>query len=286
MASTTLGSRCFKAGETHLVVLVAILLSSTWLTTFDWIPLALELNLLWLSDDLLSWRRLNHQPGPWLASLSSLPIVWHIWKGDFYEWLERLHSERGSIVRIGPNRLSTSDANLVRQLDTKTFGSPRSKWYGAAVDPNPFHEQNVTTSLDVVCHEYRRKRMTSAYSKFEMEKSLNNTAKKHLTEVLEEHIDQADGSCAEVDLAQIIMRFAMQAFSNMGLGLVGGYEFCAKRTSLTCSLGPGRVGHSIYQSHCRPGSTRVYDDDHVSVDPNLCWGTLCLDQARSISCVW
>jgi hypothetical protein len=99
MASTTLGSRYFKAGETHLVILVAILLSSTWLITFDWIPLALELNLLWLSDDLLSWRRLNHQPGPWLAGLSSLPIVWHIWKGDFYEWLERLHSERGSIIR-------------------------------------------------------------------------------------------------------------------------------------------------------------------------------------------
>ncbi|KAI4791506.1 hypothetical protein E4T45_12946 [Aureobasidium sp. EXF-8846] len=244
MASTTLGSRYFKAGETYSF---AILLSSTWLITFDWIPLVLELNLLWLSDDLLSWRRLNHQPGPWLAGLSSLPIVWHIWKGDFYEWLERLHSERGSIVRIGPNRLSTSDAGLIRQLDTKESGSPRSGWYGAAIDPNPFHEQNITTSVDVKSHEYRRKRMTSAYSKFDVMKSLDCSVEKHLTRVIEGHIDQANGDAAEVDLAQIITRFAMQAFNNMALGQVGRHELHARRRSLTRSLGSGRVRNSIDQ---------------------------------------
>lgn len=62
--------------------------------------------------------------------------------------------------------------------------------------------------------------MTSAYSKFEAMKSLDCSVEKHLTRVIEEHIDQANDATAEVDLTQIIMRFAMQAFNNMALGQV------------------------------------------------------------------
>ncbi|KEQ78964.1 cytochrome P450 [Aureobasidium pullulans EXF-150] len=46
--------------------------------------------------------------------------------GGFYEWLEHSHRRWGRIIRIGPNRLSTSDADLIRRLDSKKFGSPRS----------------------------------------------------------------------------------------------------------------------------------------------------------------
>lgn len=101
MAGTTLAHRYSKSDEPvrPSVLLVVILLSTILLLTRNWIFLSIELNLLWLSDDLLSWKRLSHHPGSWFAGLSSAPIVWHIWRGDFYEWLEQWHRKQGSIVR-------------------------------------------------------------------------------------------------------------------------------------------------------------------------------------------
>jgi hypothetical protein len=78
-------------------------------------------------------------------------------------------------------------------------------------------------------------------------KSLDRSVEKHLTRVIEEHIDQANGDAAEVDLTQIIMRFAMQAFNNMALGQVRSHNLHARRGSLTHSLGSGRVRHPIDQ---------------------------------------
>lgn len=101
MAGATLRHRYSGKIDTvrSLALSAVLLLSTIWLVARSWLFLPIELNLLWLSDDLLSWRRLSHQPGPWFADLSSLPIVWHVWKGDFYDWLERSHKRHGSIIR-------------------------------------------------------------------------------------------------------------------------------------------------------------------------------------------
>jgi hypothetical protein len=142
MASMTLiqrYSRIYVAR--YLIVLpVVLLLSRTRFIICNRKLLALGFNLLWLFDDLLSWRRLSDHPGPWFASLSSLPTVWHIWKGDFYEWLECLHSKHGSTIRKShihqiwlpsltltrvsdlidfPHMMSTSSAHWI----TKTSGA-------------------------------------------------------------------------------------------------------------------------------------------------------------------
>ncbi|KAG9765680.1 cytochrome P450, partial [Aureobasidium melanogenum] len=103
-------------------------------------------------------------------------------------------------------------------LDSKKFGSPRSGWYGAAIDPNPFHEPNVTTLTDMGCHEHRRKILSPAYNDFDVMESLRYSAENHLGKVLDDHIDRADQGVAEVDLAQIAERFSIQAFSNMVFG--------------------------------------------------------------------
>jgi hypothetical protein len=130
------------------------------------------LNFLWICDDVLSWQRNHQSPGPWLAGVSSIPLIYYVQKGDFYEWLEGLHKRYGDRVRvyaqshvvspdltygdlgIGPNRLSTSDAGLIQRMDEKFTRSPR---YGAAIDPNSSHKRNVTSSTDQIEHERLRK---------------------------------------------------------------------------------------------------------------------------------
>lgn len=144
-----------------------------------------------------------------------------------------------TLTGIGPNRLSTSDANLIRRLDNKKFGSPRSRWYGAAIDPNPFHESNVTTMTDMGRHEHRRKKLTPAYNDFEIMERLRCSADNHLGKVLDEHIDRANEDFAEIDLAQVTEHFSIQAFSNMAFGRVGRHGFYSGRTLLTGFLESG-----------------------------------------------
>lgn len=101
MVGATFNRRYLRTNKAllHPVLLLGILLSTISLVPRDSMSLTIGLNLLWVSDDLLSWRRLSHHPGSSFAGLSSVPLVWHIWKGDFYEWLEHSHRRWGRIIR-------------------------------------------------------------------------------------------------------------------------------------------------------------------------------------------
>jgi len=102
MAGVTISRRYLRMNKAILppALLLGILLSTISLIPRGSMFLTIGLNLLWVSDDLLSWRRLSHHPGSSFAGLSSLPLVWHIWKGDFYEWLEHSHRRWGRIIRV------------------------------------------------------------------------------------------------------------------------------------------------------------------------------------------
>lgn len=122
---------------------------------------------------------------------------------------------------IGPNRLTTCDGKFIHKLDSKKHGSPRSEWYGAAVNPSPFHGRNVTTMTNGEHHGRYRKTLTAAYNSFDMLKGLHHSAEVHIKGPTEKHIDQANDNITRIiDFAPIIERFALQAFSNMASGQV------------------------------------------------------------------
>lgn len=245
MAITTLCNRYFlDEGATHpRIPLLVLPLCIIWVTACDWAFLTVPFYALWLSDDILSWRRLRYHPGPWFAGISSLPTLWHIRKGDFYHWQQRSHKKHGGIALkswlivsgrrpymvgtgIGPNRLTTSDGAFIHKLDSKKHGTPRSEWYGAAINPSPFHERNVTKMTDGEHHEQYRKRLTAAYNSFDMFKALHHSAEVHIKEPIEKHLAQASDDITRIiDFAPIVERFALQAFSNMASGQVRRHTF-------------------------------------------------------------
>jgi len=55
------------------------------------------------------WR-LRHIPGPFLASVTDLWRAKKQRSGPTKPWLQALHQQHGSLVRIGPNTISVSDA--------------------------------------------------------------------------------------------------------------------------------------------------------------------------------
>ena len=56
---------------------------------------------------------LRHLPGPFLASITDLDRLWTCSRGHQMNYHLSLHEKHGSLVRIGPNHVSFSDAGLI-----------------------------------------------------------------------------------------------------------------------------------------------------------------------------
>jgi hypothetical protein len=55
-------------------------------------------------------------PGPKLAAATTLPKIWYMSRGETLGWINCLHREYGSIVRVGPNELSFLDAQAWKDI--------------------------------------------------------------------------------------------------------------------------------------------------------------------------
>ncbi|CAJ2499709.1 Uu.00g025620.m01.CDS01 [Anthostomella pinea] len=69
-----------------------------------------------LARGLWSWYRLRHLPGPFLAFVSSIWMVRKALSGRFHEHRRDVPREYGSLVRIGPNDLISTDTNVLRMM--------------------------------------------------------------------------------------------------------------------------------------------------------------------------
>ncbi|KAI0397483.1 benzoate 4-monooxygenase cytochrome P450 [Xylariaceae sp. FL0594] len=77
----------------------------------------------------LYFHRLRNYPGPRLAALSKLWLVWKCRDSRCYEVLENLRKEYGPFVRTGPNEITVFDANIHEIMDGAQNKNTRSDWY-------------------------------------------------------------------------------------------------------------------------------------------------------------
>ncbi|KAI0600486.1 cytochrome P450 [Biscogniauxia sp. FL1348] len=99
-----------------------------------------------------SWYRLRHFPGPFYASFSDLWLVRMALSDKQLDWNWDLEEKYGSLVRVGPNFLHTSDPDLIRRMSSPKSNYWKSDWYQGNrfnpynpmmfVEPNPHvHDQ-------------------------------------------------------------------------------------------------------------------------------------------------
>lgn len=129
-------------------------------TAFITIVGALTLyNIIW---SVTSWWRLRHFHGPPIAGFTYLYISFvslmpHVWKVHM-----RTNQKYGSIARIGPNELLTSDPELIKKMGATKGSFARSKWYNfARVDPVEDTVLNVTSTE---IHDKWRNQLLVGYS--------------------------------------------------------------------------------------------------------------------------
>ncbi|KUJ10127.1 cytochrome P450 [Mollisia scopiformis] len=109
-----------------------------------------------------SWYRLRHFKGPWLASISRLWLVRSISGGRFHLDFMEVNQKYGSLARIGPNDLVTSDPAVMRRMLAVRSHYRRSDWYiGMRFDPT---RDNIESIMDDDRHTKLRSMMAAGYS--------------------------------------------------------------------------------------------------------------------------
>jgi hypothetical protein len=78
------------------------------------------------------------------------------------EVFEEIGREYGSLVRIGPNHVLTSDPDLLRKSGAVRGAYDRSSWYNATKF-NPYTESTLNIS-DHVVHDRRKGQIATAYN--------------------------------------------------------------------------------------------------------------------------
>ena len=90
--------------------------------------LALATVLVWM---LLSYLRLRHVPGPFLASLTDLFRLFWVYKGNAGDKHTSLHRKYGPLVRFGPNMVSVSAPSEIGVIYDIHGTFPKSNFYRA-----------------------------------------------------------------------------------------------------------------------------------------------------------
>ncbi|PCD26096.1 hypothetical protein AU210_012528 [Fusarium oxysporum f. sp. radicis-cucumerinum] len=177
-------------------------------------------NTIWA---ITSWRRLRHFDGPPLAGFSYLYISYV--SLTTYAWKIHMKTNQtyGSVARIGPNELLTSDPELIKKMGSTRSSFSRSKWYNfARVDPVEDTILNVTSTE---IHDKWRNQLLVGYSGREnrsVEEDID-WAINWLVKVLRERYVSTDNVVRPLELARMSQQFTVDSMTKICFGKPFGY---------------------------------------------------------------
>ena len=121
-----------------------------------------SLALLMMTNAIRSYYRLSHIPGPPLAAFSRLWLLSGLLGTRNHLNIHEANQKYGSLARIGPNHLATSDPELVRRMNAPRSPYRRGPWYDAfRFKPG---SNNVFSERQEENHERLRRKMAAGYA--------------------------------------------------------------------------------------------------------------------------
>ncbi|KAK6355034.1 hypothetical protein TWF696_004160 [Orbilia brochopaga] len=103
-------------------------------------------------------------PGPRLAAVTGLWILYRDYKGQRTKVITELHSVYGTAIRIGPNEVSFTSTTAVKDIYTgagREGGFPKGYLYAMFTH---YGRYNMFSSLAPEEHSWRRRMITNSYS--------------------------------------------------------------------------------------------------------------------------
>ncbi|KAI1175665.1 cytochrome P450 [Nemania sp. FL0916] len=123
----------------------------------------LAINILYIWFYRLFLHPYRKYPGPLLARLTGLPVLYHAWRGDFHHYVYRLHNKYGEKVRYSPNKLSVNRLEALNDIYgfNKNVSKPEEFYSAFRVNK---HARNVFNTADKEEHRRKRRIMSKAFS--------------------------------------------------------------------------------------------------------------------------
>ncbi|KAI0195845.1 pisatin demethylase [Xylaria flabelliformis] len=196
------------------------------LSPADLIRLTLGCFLSWyLISSVSTWYRLRHIPGPFLAKFSYLWLARTSQGGRLYYFHRDLCKKYGPLVRVGPNELTTDDAEILRRAGAVRGSYGKDPWY-VGTRFNPYHDVMFTT-LDLPAHDKMKSRLGGTFGGREiplLEPGVDEEVKA-LIENIRGHLsnDGGDGSSSLLDLAPLMSYLTMDVITKVAFGQEYGY---------------------------------------------------------------
>ncbi|KIX94105.1 uncharacterized protein Z520_10131 [Fonsecaea multimorphosa CBS 102226] len=169
---------------------------------------------------VISYRKLSHIPGPWLACFSQLWIFNVTSKGDLYLTMEEVLHKYGSPARIGPNMIMTDDPEFVRVITAPRSPFRRGHWYkGMKIDPRI---NNLLSEQDEKRHAELRAKMMPGYTGKEvpnLEESIDDRVLDLVNLIQREGVEKR----APIDFAVFAQYFTLDSLTHIAFGRPFGF---------------------------------------------------------------
>ncbi|KAI3328553.1 pisatin demethylase [Ustulina deusta] len=196
------------------------------LSAADFVFLTLGGFLLWyLTLATLTWYRLRHIPGPFLAKFSYLWLALTAHGARQYYVHRDLCKRYGPLVRVGPNELTTDDPEILRRAGAVRGSYGKDAWYVGARF-NPYHDVMFTT-LDLPAHDKLKSQIGGTFGGREI--PLLESGVDEQVQVLIDNIrqnlsnDAGNVSSSLLDLAPLMSYLTMDVITKAAFGKEYGY---------------------------------------------------------------
>ncbi|KAL2813217.1 cytochrome P450 [Aspergillus cavernicola] len=162
-----------------------------------------------------TWRQLHDIPGPFWAKVTNFQRLYWVRTMKAHEIHQRLHSQYGDVVRMGPNMVSIADPAAIPTLYTPRAGFPKSKFYRAFI---PYTKGGslpaIFTAQDEALHKQLKSPIANLYSLTNVVtlEPFVNLALQMLKNGLDKRFVDAD---KEFDLGDWLQYFAFETMGTM-----------------------------------------------------------------------
>ncbi|KAI1082349.1 BcABA1, cytochrome P450 monooxygenase [Whalleya microplaca] len=113
-------------------------------------------------SSFISWYRLSHVKGPFLASFSWLWLFRVSYSGTYAQVTRDLSKKYGHLVRVGPNMLLTDEPEVIRKMASTQSKAWKDSWY-EATRWDPYHKI-MFNLLDPESHDKIKAKISRAYN--------------------------------------------------------------------------------------------------------------------------
>ncbi|KAK1757122.1 pisatin demethylase [Echria macrotheca] len=182
--------------------------------------LAVSLVLFWFIPTVRQYLRLRHIPGPFSSGFSKLWLLRGTLSGQLHLKFYEANQKYGSIARIAPNEVITSDPKLLRHILAVRSPYQRSDWY-LALRFNP-HRDNLITLLDDDEHTKLRAKMAAGYSGREVD-NLEHRIDRNILALANLIATKYMPANKAFDFGRKAQYFTLDALSDIAFGRIFGF---------------------------------------------------------------